>query len=74
VTAVVVCSIARVSGLDVIEAMSCWSAVLACPSPNTTPASIACQLSGSSDPIALIGTTEKGYLTLELKVAGPGGH
>jgi carboxypeptidase PM20D1 len=29
---------------------------------------------GISDPIALIGTTEKGYLTLELKVAGPGGH
>jgi carboxypeptidase PM20D1 len=29
---------------------------------------------GISDPIALIGTTEKGYLTLELTVAGPGGH
>jgi len=29
---------------------------------------------GIADPIALIGTTEKGYLTLELKVAGPGGH
>jgi acetylornithine deacetylase/succinyl-diaminopimelate desuccinylase-like protein len=28
---------------------------------------------GVSNPIALIGTTEKGYLTLELKVAGPGG-
>ncbi len=29
---------------------------------------------GIADPIALIGTTEKGYLTLELRVAGPGGH
>ena len=29
---------------------------------------------GVAGPIALIGTTEKGYVTLELKVAGPGGH
>lgn len=29
---------------------------------------------GINSPIALIGTAEKGYLTLELKVDGPGGH
>jgi carboxypeptidase PM20D1 len=29
---------------------------------------------GFPDPIALIGTAEKGYATLQLKVEGPGGH
>ena len=29
---------------------------------------------GIAGPVALIGTTEKGYVTLELKVAAPGGH
>ncbi len=29
---------------------------------------------GVAAPIALIGTAEKGYTTLQLKVAGPGGH
>lgn len=29
---------------------------------------------GIAAPIALIGTAEKGYTTLQLKVAGPGGH
>lgn len=29
---------------------------------------------GIADPIALIGTAEKGYATLQLKVEGPGGH
>jgi carboxypeptidase PM20D1 len=29
---------------------------------------------GIDSPIALIGTAEKGYVTLELKVTGPGGH
>jgi carboxypeptidase PM20D1 len=29
---------------------------------------------GITDPIALIGTAEKGYASLQLKVSGPGGH
>ncbi|TDQ19295.1 carboxypeptidase PM20D1 [Algoriphagus boseongensis] len=32
------------------------------------------QFPGIKAPTALIGTAEKGYLTLELKVSGPGGH